>query len=187
MPHRRFCRKRRPALLKNLDAGSRDPHRRSAVGMVPRDQSARGCLFPHRQPRARRPPRLHRFDIGSLAARHPLEKIEDQGINCVHESTSHHCVGAPSTAAVDHRQDLISILSELPLAEAGRSARGPPWSWASRSRSPGAWSRGRSHTRARRARSRSVFRQSAQPGEQDVFIIGERRPSSAVVVPASRG
>jgi hypothetical protein len=60
------------------EARWRNPDDRAPVHSLHRDETAIVCVFPHRQLRARRPPRIHHLGVAPLAARQPLKEIDNQ-------------------------------------------------------------------------------------------------------------
>src|ERR1700687_3348380 len=91
-----------------------DPDHPAAVHMLPHDQPAIGRFLPHGERRARSAPSTHHFGVAPLAASHPLEKIEDQGI----DRADHGCL-----------QSLV--ISKYNISLSRTTAVSSPWSGVS--------------------------------------------------------
>jgi hypothetical protein len=74
--------------------GRHHKHARSRGGFG-YDEAAVDCLFPNREPRARRAPGVHDLGVGSRLGCHPFDKVKDQRIkSCIprrlHQLLSRH-------------------------------------------------------------------------------------------------
>ncbi len=54
--------------------------------MMTRDEASVVGVLPHRQARARRPPRVEHLGVGAGVGTHPLEEVEDQGVAGIGQS-----------------------------------------------------------------------------------------------------
>jgi hypothetical protein len=75
--------RRRSAVLAQVlrpGGGHRDEHAASGR-MTTRDEASLVGVFPYGEVRARRPPRLEHVGVGAGVGAHPLEEVEDQGID----------------------------------------------------------------------------------------------------------
>ena len=67
-----------------LDPGGGDGDKRVALRTATTaDQTQLVGLFPHGQPRARRPPRLDRLTVRTRTWTDPLQEVQDQAVNGV--------------------------------------------------------------------------------------------------------